>query len=191
MNILINGSNRENNCYHILKDLMTEQDEIISLSHKDIKYCLGCDTCSNKLDKYCILNDYMSQSIYQKLRNADKIIIASPLYMSGITGLLKNVIDRLNPFYHHGYFEGKELYLILTGQGTYEENEEEIKDIIKYFNGISEWMNFKFIFLKYFTSGSPREIDDVRQVEANYLEEITNIKNKLENGESYGIKNET
>ena len=63
MNILINGSNRKKNCYHILKDIITEQDELISLSNKDIKYCLGCDNCSNKLDKYCILNDYMSDSI--------------------------------------------------------------------------------------------------------------------------------
>ena len=51
-------------------------------------------------------------------------------------------------------------------------------------------MNFKFIFLKYFTSGSLSEVDDVRQVEPNYLEEITSIKNKIKNGEEYGIKKE-
>lgn len=176
MNIFINGSNREKNCYNILKDIMTDKDELISLSNKDIKYCLGCNSCIQKLDNYCILNDYMTNNIYPEIKNASKIIIASPLYMSSITGLLKNMIDRLYPFYNHNYLEGKVIYLILTGQGTYEENKEEIKDIIKYFNGISEWLNFKFTFLKYFSSGSIEEIDNVKEVELNYEEEIKKLQ---------------
>ena len=47
---------------------------------------------------------------------------------------------------------GKKIYLILTGQGTYEDNEEEITSIINYFKGISEWLNFEFEFLYYFTT---------------------------------------
>lgn len=179
MNVFVNGSNREKNCYTILKDIMTKDDELISLSHKDIKYCLGCDSCLNKLDNYCVLDDYMTKDIYNKFIKADKIIIASPLYMSGITGLLKNVIDRLNPFYHHGYFNGKKIYLILTGQSSFEENEEEINDIIKYFSGISEWMDFKFEFLKYFSSGNPQEVDDVKKVNSGYENDIKIITEKL------------
>lgn len=44
-----NGSNREQNCYKILKDIKKENDKLISLSHKDIKYCLGCNSCVKKL----------------------------------------------------------------------------------------------------------------------------------------------
>lgn len=51
MNVLINGSNREKNCYHILKNIMTEQDKLISLSHKDIKNYIVCKNQNNKLDK--------------------------------------------------------------------------------------------------------------------------------------------
>lgn len=36
MNLFINGSNREQNCYTILKDIKKNDDELISLSHKDL-----------------------------------------------------------------------------------------------------------------------------------------------------------
>ena len=181
MNLFINGSNRERNCFKILNDLKQENDKLISLSNKNIKYCLGCDACVNKLDNYCVLNDFMTTNIYYSLKESDKIIIASPLYMSNITGLLKNVIDRFNPFYHHGYFEGKTIYLVLVGQGTYEDNEEEINDIIKYFDGISEWMKFDFKFLKYFCSGNPQTIDDIEKVEKNYKNDINYLKEVINN----------
>ena len=174
MNLFINGSNREQNCYKILKDIKKENDKLISLSHKDIKYCLGCNSCVKKLDKFCVLDDYVSQNIYQKIIDSDKIIIASPIYMSSITGLLKNIIDRLYPFYHHNYFNSKEIYLILSGQGTYEDNVEEINDIVKYFLGISEWMNFKFTFLDYFCSGSSQDDNNI-----NYENKISKIKDIL------------
>lgn len=179
MNLFINGSNREKNNYKILKDLMTENDELISLSHKDIKYCLGCNACINKLVNFCVLNDYMTTEIYKKLKEADKIIISSPIYMNQITGLLKNVIDRLNPFSNHGYFDGKKIYLILTGQMSYEENVEEVKKIIDYFSGVSEFMNFEFQFLKYISSGDITEIDDAKLANSNYDEIIAEIKEIL------------
>lgn len=179
MNLFINGSNREKNNYNILKDIMISDDELISLSKKDIKYCLGCSACINKLDNYCVLNDFVTNNIYPKIRQADRIILSSPLYMSNITGLLKTVIDRFNPFYNHDYLNGKEIYLILTGQGSYEANEEEINDIIKYFKGISEWMNFKFEFLNYFTSGDLKNVDNVKLAQSNYEEMIQNIKRRL------------
>lgn len=179
MNLFINGSNREKNCYNILKDIMTTNDELISLSHKEIKYCLGCNSCVNKLKNYCVIDDFMTENIYQKLRDANKIIIVSPIYMSGISGLLKNVIDRLNPFSIHGYFKNKKVYLILTGQLDQDENKEDIQKIIDYFKCISEYMNFRFIFLDYFTSGDVCKIDDVKVSQQNYLELINKIKEIL------------
>ena len=179
MNLFINGSNREKNCYTILKDIKNKNDELISLSNKNIKYCLGCNSCIKKLDNFCILDDFMSQNIYQKIIVSDKIIIASPIYMSSITGLLKNVIDRFYALYNHNNFNNKNVYLILSGQGTYEDNEEEINDIIKYFSGISEWMNFKFTFLDYFCSGNPKDDNNIKKFDINYDDKINKIKNIL------------
>lgn len=178
MNLLINGSNREKNNYNILNDIKTENDELISLAQKDIKFCLGCNSCINKLENLCVLNDYITE-IYPKILKADKIVFASPLYISHITGTLKTLIDRLNPFYQQSLFQGKEIYLILTGQGTKEENSEEIQAITDYFTGISEWMDFKFKFLDYFSSGDLKEIDDVKKANKDYNEMIKNIKHTL------------
>lgn len=54
----------------------------------------------NELKEYCVIDDDM-QEIYEEILKADKIVIASPIYMNHITGLLKNVIDRFNPFSWH------------------------------------------------------------------------------------------
>lgn len=178
MNLLINGSNREKNNFNILTDIKTNNDELISLSQKNIKFCIGCNLCLNKLDNYCVLTDYVTE-LYPKILKADKIVLSSPLYMSNITGTLKTLIDRLAPFYYNSLFQGKEIYLILTGQGTEEENKEEIQSIINYFTGISEWMDFKFKFLAYFTSGDLQEIDDVRKANQDYTDIIKNIREIL------------
>ena len=177
--LLINGSNREKNCYNILCDLKKDNGKLISLSKKDIKFCLGCNACKNKLENYFILNDFITSDVYKNIDSNDKIILASPLYMSSITGLLKNMIDRLNPLYHHNLLNGKKIYLILTGQGSYEDNEEEINSIINYFKGISEWLNFDFEFLYYFTCGDLFKIDDVKETNKNYNDIINDIKIKI------------
>lgn len=179
MSLFINASSREKNCYTILKDLMGKGDELISLPNKNIKFCLGCNSCIKKLDKHCILNDYISNELYEKILNSDKIIIASPIYMSSISGLLKNLIDRLYPFYNHSLFSGQHVYLLLTGHGTKEDNEEEINGIVKYFEGISEWLNFKFHFIDYICTSDPKEDKDIKSAVKNYDDLIENLKQKI------------
>ena len=137
--------------------------------------------------KYLVVSDIHGSGYYANKINeilnkekADKIILASPLYMSGITGLLKTVIDRFYALYKHNLFKGKTIYLILTGQGTLEDNEEEIDDIVRWFFGISEWMNFEFKFLGYFCSGEQNTIDNVKICEENYDEKIRLLKEKIQ-----------
>ena len=172
--LLINCSNREKNCFKILNDIKTENDKLISLSNKKMSFCLGCDSCKNNLDKYCVLDDFITNSVYKELINADKIVIASPMYMSNINGILKNLIDRMNPFYHHSeLFDNKKVYLILTGQTSKEENEEEINNVINYFKGLSEWLFQDFEFLEYFEGYNDLNSD------MNYDQKIELIKQKL------------
>ena len=179
MNLLINGNNREKNCFTILNDRKGDTDQLISLANKNIRFCLGCNACANKLDSLCVLNDFITNEVYKKMLEADKIVLASPLYMSNITGLLKTLIDRFNPFYNNNLFKGKEIYLILTGQGSLEDNEEEIKGITNWMTGISEWMDFKFDFLGYFTSGNLFSVDNVIVANSDYQERILTLKEKI------------
>ena len=159
--LLINCSNREKNNYKILNDIKTYNDKLISLTHKKMDFCLGCESCQKNLEKFCVLNDYITNNVYEEIINEDNIIFASPMYMSNINAILKNLLDRLNSFYNHKLLKDKKIYLILTGYATKEDNEEEIDSIIKYFKGISEYLYFDFEFLDYFVdSDSPEVIEE-------------------------------
>ena len=164
--LLINCSNREKNCFKILNDIKNENDKLISLSNKNMKFCLGCEACHNNLETHCALDDFITNVIYDEIINANEIVFASPMYMSNINGILKNLLDRMNPLYQKGLLKGKKIYLIMTGGSSKEDNEEEINGIIKYFEGISEWMNFDFEFLEYFDN-------------ENYENRINKVKERL------------
>ena len=171
--LLINCSNRERNCFQILNDIKDDEDSLLSLANKKMSFCLGCNKCSDKLEKYCVLQDYITEDVYEKIIAEKDIVIASPMYMSNINGILKNLIDRMNPFYHHQLLKDKNIYLILTGQASKEDNEEEIENIIRYFEGISEWLYFNFEFLEYFKGYN--DLSD----EIDYNKKINEIKIKL------------
>lgn len=177
--LYINGSNRNKNCYKILSNLKDNKDKLISLADKSINYCLGCSACMNDLEEHCIVEDDM-QEIYEEMLKNDKIVIATPIYMNHITGLLKNVIDRFNPFaFHDDLLKGKTIYLITVGQMPEEENEEIAMKIKEYFESIGEFMGFTTVFLKNFTSGDIETIDSVTKMYDNYEEIIKELKNKI------------
>ena len=179
MVLYINGSNRKGNCSRILNDLKKEGEEIIELADKDINYCLGCNSCMNDLEGYCIIEDDM-QEIYKKISKANKIVIATPIYMNHITGLLKSVIDRLNPYScHDELLKGKTIYLITVGQMSEEENEEIATNIKEYFESLGEFMGFDTVFLKNFTSGDVATIDDVTKTYDEYNKIITELKQSI------------
>ena len=71
----------------------------IDVCRKNIKGCMACEYCHTKGRGSCIQQDDM-QEIYLSLREADMLVIASPIYYHGISGQLKCVIDR---FYSAAY----------------------------------------------------------------------------------------
>ena len=73
--------------------------DIIDVCKKRISGCLACEYCHTKSGGECVQKDDMRE-IYTLLRNAEMLIIASPIYYHGITGQLKCVIDR---FYAAAY----------------------------------------------------------------------------------------
>jgi len=59
----------------------------------NITPCTACLSCMHKKAGECILDDDMN-TIYQELKTSDVLIIATPVYVDGMTGALKTVIDR-------------------------------------------------------------------------------------------------
>ncbi len=61
-----------------------------------IKPCQGCGNCWLKTPGRCSLDDDMS-ALLPRLADADLWILVSPVYVDGITGPMKNLMDRIIP----------------------------------------------------------------------------------------------
>jgi multimeric flavodoxin WrbA len=105
MNVLaINGSPNmdEGNTAMILNPFlegMKEEGVLVELFYTwklDIGPCNGDMSCWFKNPGKCVQNDDM-QMLLPKFAEADVIVWASPVYYSGVTGPLKNLMDRQLP----------------------------------------------------------------------------------------------
>jgi multimeric flavodoxin WrbA len=105
--------------------------DVITLVDKSIQFCKGCLDCQKT--NQCVINDDMT-SILPKVKNADVIVFATPVYYYGMSGQLKTVLDRLNPLFSDEY-SFREVYLI----GTAAEDEKSALDGT--INSINGWVS--------------------------------------------------
>lgn len=84
--------------------------EKITLKDKTIHFCQGCMACLN-LQRCAIEDD--SNLISDKMRNADCIVFATPIYYYSISGQLKTLLDRANPLFSSDY-KFKDIYLLAS-----------------------------------------------------------------------------
>ncbi len=75
------------------------QVDVADVCRMKINGCLACEYCHTKGNGACIQKDDM-QTIYALLREAEMLVIASPIYYHGVSGQLKCVLDR---FYSAAY----------------------------------------------------------------------------------------
>lgn len=107
MNILVlNGSPRLKGNTKMMTDAFKEgavsaghNVNVIDVCRKKISGCLACEYCHTKGSGKCIQQDDM-QEVYEHLKDAEMLVIASPIYYHGISGQLKCTIDR---FYSAAY----------------------------------------------------------------------------------------
>ena len=102
--VVIYGSPRQKKAasYHVADNFASgleragvQVEEIMLIKHK-IKHCLGCYTCWTKTPGKCVQRDDMDL-ILPKVKEADLIVIATPLYIFQATGLVKDFLDRIIP----------------------------------------------------------------------------------------------
>jgi len=67
------------------------QTELVRLSDKEVKPCDACLSCRKTGD--CWIEDDL-KSIFDKMTNADGIILSSPVYFGSATPQIKALIDR-------------------------------------------------------------------------------------------------
>jgi len=68
--------------------------DLVFLQDLDIRPCEGCDVCRESVDAECILADDLA-GLYPKLREADAILIATPIYSYDMSAQTKLLVDRL------------------------------------------------------------------------------------------------
>lgn len=99
--------------------------EEFMLSSMKIKGCVGCWRGGKNPESPCAQKDDMDE-IYPKYRDADVVVLASPLYYWYISGFLKNAFDRLFAVAECDSYKNpiKQSVLIMAAEGEgFEESE--------------------------------------------------------------------
>lgn len=86
------------------------QVETVYLCDNKITFCRGCLACQ-KTQKCVIADDAVT--IAEKMKNADILVFATPVYYYSVSGQLKTMIDRANPLYSSDY-KFREVYLLAS-----------------------------------------------------------------------------
>ncbi len=99
--IAFNGSPRvEGNTQIALGLVLAElekkgiETEIINVGSHKIRGCTACRKCDENRDEKCIIGGDDVNLWIQKIKDADGILLGSPVYFSGMTGAMKSFLER-------------------------------------------------------------------------------------------------
>lgn len=70
--------------------------ETVSLRGKNIRFCMGCLACQKT--GRCAIQDDM-ETITEKMREAEVICFATPVYYYEMSGQMKTILDRANALF--------------------------------------------------------------------------------------------
>ena len=97
------------------------ETKTFSLNKLDFKGCQACMACKNKLDR-CALKDDL-EPVLDEIRDADVLVLATPVYFGDITAQMKMFMDRTYSYYVPDFLnkpvpgrldQGKQLVFIQT-----------------------------------------------------------------------------
>ena len=98
--LLINGSpKKEGNTFVALSEVAkalennSVETKIISIGKKAVQGCTSCNKC-HELGR-CIFKDQLYEEIRDNLKEADALVIGTPVYYAGPNGALCAILDRV------------------------------------------------------------------------------------------------
>jgi multimeric flavodoxin WrbA len=99
--VAFNGSPRKNgNTETALRIVLGElekagiETELIQVGKETIRGCVACHACIRKQDERCGTDSDPVNEWIQKMKEADGILLGSPVYFSGASGQMKAFLDR-------------------------------------------------------------------------------------------------
>lgn len=146
--LILNGSPRMNGNTAMLCDAFAAGAESaghtvtrIDIQKMIVHGCLGCMKGGKNPDSPCVQKDDM-EKVYPAYREADIVVLASPMYYWSISGQLKTVLDRLFAVAEldSGYANPrKDCVLIMAAEGDTAENWKPVLDYYTALLGFLGW----------------------------------------------------
>ena len=106
--LLINGSPKPQGCtytalYEMVKIFNSEgiDTEIIHIGNENLRGCIACNYC--RQNGKCVFDDVVNE-VAEKFKNADGLVVGTPVYYASPNGTLISFLDRLfysTPFSKH------------------------------------------------------------------------------------------
>ena len=90
--------------------------ELLSLHDKTIGFCKGCLACQKT--QRCVIHDD-ADAIVRKMKDAEVIAFATPIYFYEMCGQMKTLLDRSNPLFPSDY-AFRDIYLLATAADSAE-----------------------------------------------------------------------
>jgi len=99
--VAFNGSPKPSgNTFHAIK-MVTDQleqagiaSEIIQVGSQAIRGCIACGMCRENRDEKCVLPGDEVNGWIQTMKQADGILLGSPVHFAGVGGAMKSFLDR-------------------------------------------------------------------------------------------------
>ncbi len=99
--VAFNGSpNREGNTWHAIRMVLAELEnagiatEIVHVGNKTVRGCTACYQCAKNRNEQCVLPGDEVNEWVRKMKEADGIILGSPVHYAAIGGTMKSFLDR-------------------------------------------------------------------------------------------------
>lgn len=106
------------------------QVELVSLQGKQLQFCRGCLACLKA--SRCVIEDD-ANGIVEKMKEAEVICFATPVYYYEMAGQMKTLLDRANSLYAADY-AFRDIYLLTASA----EEEDSASD--GPVNGLKGWI---------------------------------------------------
>ena len=90
--------------------------ELLSLHDKTLGFCKGCLACQKT--QRCVIHDD-ADAIVRKMKDAEVIAFATPIYFYEMCGQMKTLLDRSNPLFPSDY-AFRDIYLLATAADSAE-----------------------------------------------------------------------
>ena len=119
--------------------------EVINLNQMNINPCQFCNWCINNNALLCVQKDDMND-LYPKLLDAEKIVLATPIFWFNVSAQLKLFIDRLYALHGaEGYAFTKKKFANILVYGDANPDSSGVNNAIGSLNDMIKYMNSEII----------------------------------------------